>query len=69
MKTDRLPPRERGLEPECFIEVWKGSLFPLNTYYGTSIGEDSTTQNPAIDTMYYPDEQTIAVFKIYPKHK
>lgn len=57
MKTDRLPPREKGLQPTHFIEVWRNSP-------KTQI----VTEPQAIHHLILFNN-TIAIFKIYPKHK
>ena len=58
MKTDRLPPRERGLAPAAIIEVWKD--FNNRIIY---------TCFPIIGGYRIDERFLIAIFKIYPKHK
>lgn len=54
--SKQLPPRERGLKPEYFIEVWKNSQKEKFV---------SAPQRISIMEIY---ESTIAIFKIYPKN-
>lgn len=70
MKTDRLPPRERGLKPTHFIDVWR--VNPFRYFYGYNYYRfECTPMAPDIEEMehFNIDSTTIAIFKIYPKHK
>jgi hypothetical protein len=70
--TNQVPaPRERGLQPTHFIDVWKNCDDGF-IYYGCNEALKCTALDPDIDPInyldYFPDEQTIAIFKIYPKN-